>query len=289
MKKNWTEYYGCLTSTREIRLYVVNKGNVAKGGPKIIISINNGAIIQEITSTDPKTFVFQIEEKEKDKKGERKIHFFQSSNKSLISDWIIVCNNVLQGSKQNSNIVQIEERLRHMEYSINPTDLVLEEKILGKGASGTVKRGTWLGTTTVAVKVLNELPEFTNNEDIGEFYKEIEMLSKMRHPNIVSMYGYARKGNFVMLVTEFVTGGDLSSYLKDTSINPDFATKVASGLSICSGMVYLHSKGIIHRDLKPGNILVENAKESKFKVCDFGLSGFFQKAEKKKESTPNYF
>src|SRR4051812_18219913 len=54
-------------------------------------------------------------------------------------------------------------------------------------------------------------------------------------------------------------------------------------ISICRGMVYLHSKKIIHRDLKPQNILVESLEEAKEKVCDFGLSAIKGKDEKTSE------
>jgi serine/threonine protein kinase len=64
------------------------------------------------------------------------------------------------------------------------------------------------------------------------------------------MFGYCKKDQFLCLVTSFVGGGDLNRVIHDKSVALDFALKVKVSIAICSGMVYLHSKGIIHRDLK---------------------------------------
>lgn len=105
------------------------------------------------------------------------------------------------------------------------------------------------------MKALNNLPEFIENQELTEFYKEIELLSTLRHPNIVSMYGFSKKDGYLCLVTEFIQGGDLFNVIH--SKQPlGFTLKTELALSLCRGMVYLHSKGIIHRDLKPANVLV---------------------------------
>eukprot|EP01117_Protostelium_nocturnum_P002699 TRINITY_DN1353_c0_g1_i1.p1 TRINITY_DN1353_c0_g1~~TRINITY_DN1353_c0_g1_i1.p1 ORF type:complete len:663 (-),score=165.35 TRINITY_DN1353_c0_g1_i1:43-2031(-) len=189
-------------------------------------------------------------------------------------DWIELIKGGLAGrSDLTKTTVEIEEELRSNKFEISPQDLVLADEQIGQGASGVVKRGIWLKTTEVAIKLLKDLPEFLDVSEKVGFYREMETLSKLRHGSIVQMYGFCRKDNFLCLVTEFVKGGNLSSLLhQETNLNLDLYLQVELALNICRGMVYLHSQDVIHRDLKPANILVENQEEGKLKVCDFGLS-----------------
>lgn len=84
---------------------------------------------------------------------------------------------ILKGDNQNKTSVEIEQKLRRNKFDIPESDLDWQANdILGKGASGVVKRGIWQKTTEVAVKALNNLPEFTDNEEMIGFYKEIETL-----------------------------------------------------------------------------------------------------------------
>lgn len=102
-------------------------------------------------------------------------------------------------------------------------------------------------------------------------------------PNIVSLYGYCQKDSFLCLVCEYVPGGNLSEAVIGKSLDPTLKIDIA--LSVCSGMIFLHSKNVIHRgtpvnmsralhsvDLKLANVLVENLEQAKVKICDFGLA-----------------
>ena len=90
-------------------------------------------------------------------------------------DWMELLRQVSSGSAA----VEIEEKLRREQYDIPSADLEWGSgptDILGKGASGVVKKGRWLKTTDVAIKALNNLPEFTDSRETTSFFKEIEML-----------------------------------------------------------------------------------------------------------------
>ena len=118
-----------------------------------------------------------------------------------------------------------------------------------------MKRGLWLKSTEVAVKALKNLPEFTDQKELLSFYQEIETLSKLRHLNIVQMFGFCKKDNFLCLITEYVRGGNLANALISVVENPsefplEPQLQIELSLNIVRGMVYLHDRSIIHRDLK---------------------------------------
>jgi serine/threonine-protein kinase len=85
------------------------------------------------------------------------------------------------------------------------------------------------------------------------------------------MFGFCKNDPYVLLITEYIPGGNLSSVIHSKR-TLSVTLKIDIALSICSGMVYMENKNVIHRDLKPANILVEDLEHVKLKVCDFGLS-----------------
>ncbi|PRP78100.1 hypothetical protein PROFUN_11612 [Planoprotostelium fungivorum] len=160
---------------------------------------------------------------------------------------------------------------------IASADLAIEGEALGRGASGTVFRGIWLKNTLVAVKTMSDID---NEEEMQNFLSEIDLLSKLRHPQIVTMYGFCHKKekpnstSVLCLVTEFVSGGNLSALIhkSDMKFNNHMIIDIATEIS--KGMTYLHGEGVEHRDLKPANVLIHELTSEKIhlKICDFGLS-----------------
>ncbi|KAL6547066.1 hypothetical protein OROMI_022787 [Orobanche minor] len=106
-----------------------------------------------------------------------------------------------------------------------------------------------------------------------DFRHEVNLLVKLRHPNIVQFLGAVTEKKPLMLITEYLRGGDLHQHLKEKgALNPSTAINFA--LDIARGMAYLHSEPnvVIHRDLKPRNVLLVNTSADHLKVGDFGLS-----------------
>eukprot|EP01116_Phalansterium_solitarium_P003438 TRINITY_DN14262_c0_g1_i1.p1 TRINITY_DN14262_c0_g1~~TRINITY_DN14262_c0_g1_i1.p1 ORF type:complete len:692 (-),score=238.55 TRINITY_DN14262_c0_g1_i1:205-2280(-) len=205
--------------------------------------------------------------------AERTYHFY-SENGAERADWVDLLEAASAGVRQDRESAAIERKLRQLCIAASELDWAADpnDALIGKGASGWVRRGWWLKTTEVAVKGLNNLPEFIEPDEKAGFYREIEMLSQLRHSNVVSMFGYCKKDGFICLVTEFVKGGNLGENIHDPQKKLDFPLKLELCISTARGMVFLHAKQVIHRDLKPGNILVEHWDDAKVKVCDFGLS-----------------
>ncbi|KAK1381950.1 Protein kinase domain-containing protein [Heracleum sosnowskyi] len=104
----------------------------------------------------------------------------------------------------------------------------------------------------VAIKVVNkgETPEEIKKRE-GRFAREVAMLSKVQHKNLVKFIG-ACKEPVSVIVTELLVGGTLRKYL--VNMRPrclDLRVAVGFALDIARAMECLHSHGIIHRDLKP--------------------------------------
>ncbi|KAF2924061.1 hypothetical protein DAI22_07g240600 [Oryza sativa Japonica Group] len=158
------------------------------------------------------------------------------------------------------------------DWEINPLELDFSKAvIIGKGSFGEILKANWRGTPIAVKRILPSLSD--DRLVIQDFKHEVNLLIKLRHPNIVQFLGAVTETKPLMLVTEFLRGGDLHQYLKEKgALAP--ATAVNFALDIARGMAYLHNEPnvVIHRDLKPRNILLVNSAANHLKVGDFGLS-----------------
>ena len=116
-------------------------------------------------------------------------------------------------------------------------------------------------------------------ENLNEFKNEINILSKVDHPNIIRLYEIFEDNRYISLIMELCEGGDLFSKIndlaeKDKCFSEKDAVKIFKQLM--SAVSYCHRQGICHRDIKPENILFLNKKpDSPIKTIDFGLSKIF--------------
>lgn len=155
------------------------------------------------------------------------------------------------------------------------TDALIKEtydigKILGHGASGKVYLATHKITgQKFACKVVKK-----NNSmnDAQSMSTEIEIMKRIRHRNIVSMYELYETPKCLWIILELVDGGDLHHFLANTMhYNEVMAARQFK--QILTGCHYLHSLGVVHRDLKLDNILMSGSgANSEMKIADFGLS-----------------
>ncbi len=120
----------------------------------------------------------------------------------------------------------------------------------------------------VAVKILSRGPLAGSAEGLARFEREVESLSRLKHPNVVTIHDCGRDHDHVYLVMDYVKGRPLDAYIK--AEHPSLHDTLELFAKICDGVNAAHLRGVIHRDLKPGNILVDDLGEPR--VLDFGLA-----------------
>lgn len=153
------------------------------------------------------------------------------------------------------------------DWEIAPWELfIFEDRLLGQGAFSKVYLAKWRETFVVA-KVID--PEFAKLKKTLVL-REIAIMSKLRHPNIVQFLGFI--DDPFILVIEYISNGTISSNNRNFNKNQ----KLSIMKDILRGLAYLHNRrplSLIHRDIKPSNILITASKMAK--IADFGLSKFY--------------
>ena len=151
---------------------------------------------------------------------------------------------------------------------------------IGKGKFGLVKFGINKETKQqVAIKIMAK--KNMDKSDLELAKVEIDILKIGQHPNIIKLYDIYENENYIYIIMEYCSGGDLLSYfehyeyeLKETKV-----CEIIHKLSMA--IYYLHSYGIVHRDLKPENILMTDlTPEADIRLLDFGLSKIVGNEEK---------
>ncbi|THU58421.1 hypothetical protein C4D60_Mb03t14080 [Musa balbisiana] len=150
---------------------------------------------------------------------------------------------------------------------VQATENFHESSKIGEGGYGCVYKG-FLRHTTVAIKRLD--PQGMQGKT--EFQREMDILSNIRHPNLVTLIGACPEA--LALVYEFLPNGNLEDRLTcmDNSPPLTWQARIRIAVEICSALVFLHSckpPSIAHGDLKPANILLDENFVSK--LGDFGI------------------
>ncbi|CAD8103409.1 unnamed protein product [Paramecium sonneborni] len=143
------------------------------------------------------------------------------------------------------------------------------QRTLGQGTFGKVKLGYHtIADEFVAIKML-EKSRIENQCDLVRVQREICILRKVSHPNVIKLYEILESESCVYLVMEYVKGGELYDYIiKKKYLPENIAVRYFQQLVFATE--YLHSQNIIHRDLKPENLLLDENRQ--LKIADFGLS-----------------
>jgi len=151
-------------------------------------------------------------------------------------------------------------------YEITP-------KLLGTGNFSQVKKGITKGTKEqVAIKIIDKKrvkhkPEMLSNE--------VEILIKIDHKNVIKLLDLFDTNDFLYLVMELVTGGELFDRIVERESYSEADAKEVMR-QLLNAIQYIHAHDIVHRDLKPENLLLETEdNDVNIKLSDFGLSKIY--------------
>jgi tRNA A-37 threonylcarbamoyl transferase component Bud32 len=148
---------------------------------------------------------------------------------------------------------------------------IIEE--LGRGAMGIVYKGRdpKLGRLT-AIKTIRFTDDFDEDQAAKireQFYREAEVVAKLSHPNIVTIYDVGEDLDLSYLAMEYLEGESLESYARKENLLP-IRRGIEVTAQVCDALEYAHNHGIVHRDVKPANIMI--LKDGLVKVTDFGIA-----------------
>src|SRR5262245_23269045 len=158
--------------------------------------------------------------------------------------------------------------------------------LLGEGGMGVVWEAEQQSPRRrVAVKVMRQAQVF-DLVQARMFEREVEMLGRLKHPNIAAIYESGRtEGGHGFFAMELVSGQTLLQWLASRSkpiTQEELELRLRLFRSICDAANYAHQRGVIHRDLKPSNIVVTSETPSAngttgaavpvVKILDFGLA-----------------
>jgi hypothetical protein len=151
---------------------------------------------------------------------------------------------------------------------------------IGKGKFGLVKCGINKETKMpVAIKIMAK--KNMDKSDLELAKVEIDILKIGQHPNIIKLYDIYENENYIYIIMEYCSGGDLLSYFEyhEYELPESKVCEIIHKLSMA--IYYLHSYGIVHRDLKPENILMTDISDTAdIRLLDFGLSKIIGNEEK---------
>jgi len=147
-------------------------------------------------------------------------------------------------------------------------------KVIAQGGMGVVYEGLQLSIDRpVAIKVIRD--ELVHDKSTAKrFLREVRLLSKFRHPNVVELFDYGQTPEGCpYLVMELLRGQTLDALVAETGrLDVWRACEIARQL--CDVLAAAHERGIVHRDLKPANVIVLDDLGI-IKVLDFGIAKSF--------------
>ncbi|KAK2822476.1 hypothetical protein Q5P01_022541 [Channa striata] len=151
------------------------------------------------------------------------------------------------------------------------------QEVLGGGRFGQVHKCVENSSgLTLAAKVIK-----AKSQKEKEVVKnEIQVMNNLDHANLIQLYAAYESRNDIILVLEYVGGGELFDRIIDENYTLMELDAVVFIKQICEGLQYMHKMYILHLDLKPENILCVSRVTNKVKIIDFGLARIYKPREK---------
>lgn len=170
-------------------------------------------------------------------------------------------------SAQNSSILIGQESAQDSARIVGHYQLI---KKIGQGGMGVVFQAvhTRLKKRVVLKILLNK--EWDNSNQTQRFYREMELVGQLDHPNIVKATDAGEADDICYLAMESLEGHDLKTILKSEGALPITAACTIVR-QVANGLQYIHNHNLIHRDIKPSNLFLTN--DGQVKILDLGLAG----------------
>lgn len=146
------------------------------------------------------------------------------------------------------------------------------DELLGRGAFGSVFKGTLSDGSIVAVKQIAH----DSNQGEREFLAEVSIISRIRHRNLVQLQGWCHEKGNLLLVYDYMPNGSLDKLLEgsnNSEKNPGWDMRHAVLRGVACALSYLHEECqqcVLHRDVKPSNVLLDENFNPH--LADFGLA-----------------
>ncbi|XP_031421714.1 myosin light chain kinase 2, skeletal/cardiac muscle [Clupea harengus] len=161
------------------------------------------------------------------------------------------------------------------------------KEVLGGGRFGKVHKCTENATgLRLAAKIIST--RTAKEKEMA--MNEMQVMNQLSHANILQLYAAFEVKNQVILIVEYVEGGELFERIVDESSPLTEVDAMVFVRQICEGVQYMHQMYVLHLDLKPENILCVNRTGHQVKIIDFGLARRYKPREKLRVSfgTPEF-
>ncbi|XP_072880301.1 uncharacterized protein mylk4b isoform X2 [Hemitrygon akajei] len=198
-------------------------------------------------------------------------------------------NQVVQKTEERAHIV-IDDGpappapFEHRIVSTNVAQLsnyytIQKSQVLGGGRFGQVHKCIEKATgLTLAAKIIKTRAA----KQKEEVKNEIQVMNQLNHTNLIQLYDAFETKNDIILIMEYIEGGELFDRIIDENYNLTEMDTILFVKQICEGLQYMHQMYILHLDLKPENILCVNREANQVKIIDFGLARRYKPREKLK-------
>lgn len=151
------------------------------------------------------------------------------------------------------------------------------QEVLGGGRYGQVHKCVENSSgLTLAAKVIKA----RSPKEKEVVKNEIQVMNNLDHANLIQLYAAYESRNDIILVLEYVGGGELFDRIIDENYKLTELDAVVFIRQICEGLQHMHKMYILHLDLKPENILCVSRVTNKVKIIDFGLARIYKPREK---------
>lgn len=130
----------------------------------------------------------------------------------------------------------------------------------------------------VSLKILGP-DDSRSPEARARFVHEFDILSALRHPNIVRMYTHGETDGRLWSAREYVAGATVSTLVRMPHQHPDLRRVLHVLAHVAAGLDFAHANGVVHLDVKPANVLVGADEPAPVKISDFDQARWLRRPE----------